>query len=736
MKSYFLVAVIFFVFFSLFDSCSNSAGNGGASTESTPVTYTITFYANDGSQNSATATQAFTAGKTQNLKTIAELGFLREGFNFAGWGTSSDAVQSSYADAASYTATANESLYALWSSIPVYNVHISSDPNGAVISDPPTATEGALVTLRISPNNFFLLKEIKVASSDGSDISLIQNEDVITFYMPAEDVNVTVSYYPAVKATINNIDQVVSSITQDITIVMTGFVSTSEEIAKIRTAITSSQYMIKLDLRNVLGFTTLPHSSFFDCQKLQAIYLPDTLNSIEESPFTLCSNLRELFIPQSVNSIEADITSYCENLTRIEVDPNNQFFLSEDGVLFNKDKTCLQEYPCGKEGAYSIPNTVLSINKSAFGGRKKISDISFGDKVAHIGMYAFSGSSLTNIIMPDTVTEIGQFAFSSCKDLISITIGNSVSTISANAFFHCSNLKTIKMSNSIVSIEPAAFEKCTSLTKLTIPNSVKQIEQYAFRECSSLQDITFSDSLTSIGKCAFEACGSLCDIILPDSLISIGDGAFSACDIKSIMIPKAVTNIGAGSFSCAMLNNVNVDSNNQSYSSFEGVVFNKDKTALVLYPKGKIGSYTIPDSVITIETAAFSGCENLTSIIIPNSVKSIGYGSFSGCSGLNEINLPNSVKFIGKRAFQSCVGLSSVIIPESVDSIGCQPFYNCGNLVSVEFANSIGWYAIFGGAQEEKQWERKTGGTSVDLSNTAWNASWLKQEYMWYRFEN
>lgn len=205
------ILVSAFIVGSLFVSCSNGSdggdtqsvvetGNGGTETTPNPTptptpaptlaTYTVTFNANDGSQSPATKTQSFTAGTPQNLKTIAELGFTKSGFNFAGWGTVADASESSYADGNSYTATSDAILYALWSVIPIYRVKTSENEHGTVTATPATATAGTKITLSNTPNAGYQFVSYTVTDADGKTIAVANGK----FIMPAKNVTVTATF--------------------------------------------------------------------------------------------------------------------------------------------------------------------------------------------------------------------------------------------------------------------------------------------------------------------------------------------------------------------------------------------------------------------------------------------------------------------------------------------------------------------------------------------------------------
>ncbi len=202
-----------------------------------------------------------------------------------------------------------------------------------------------------------------------------------------------------------------------------------------------------------------------------------------------------------------------------------------------------------------------------------------------------------------------------------------------------------------------------------------------------------SDGTIIITDCKESAKGA---ITIPSeidgkSVTSIGYWAFRDCTgLTSITIPNSVTSVYGAFGGCTGLTSINVASDNNCYSSNNGVLFNKKKTELIGYPAGKSQtSYTIPNSVTSIGDGAFYGCTGLTSITIPNSVTSIGEDAFWGCTGLTSITIPNSVTSIGVRAFRGCTGLTSITIPNSVTSIGNWAFKYCSSLTSITIPNSV-----------------------------------------------
>ncbi|MBQ8791216.1 MAG: fibronectin type III domain-containing protein, partial [Ruminiclostridium sp.] len=242
------------------------------------------------------------------------------------------------------------------------------------------------------------------------------------------------------------------------------------------------------------------------------------------------------------------------------------------------------------------------------------------------------------------------------------------------------------------SIGYMAFYECSSLTSITIPDSVTNIGDWAFHLCPSLKSVTIPDSVTSIGDFSFSWCESLDSATVPDSVTSIGVSAFSGCSsLTSVTISENITSLGEGAYTCcSSLTSINVDYANKYYTSVNGVLLNKDKTELIVYPAGKTAtSYTIPDSVTSIEKSAFGACESLTSIIIPDSVTNIGADAFFNCASLTFITIPDSVISIDDWAFERCTALKSVTIPDSVTSIGQYVFAGSSEVVISCYENSV-----------------------------------------------
>ena len=411
------------------------------------------------------------------------------------------------------------------------------------------------------------------------------------------------------------------------------------------------------------------YGPFYENTNIKSVIIENGVTSIGDGVFQGCTSLRSVTIPDSVTSIGDDAFYGCYftsenfvNNSNVELDDSSKPTIvdTDAGGFCIKDNELVNMRPTYAIGEITIPDSVTSI-----------SDYAFNDC-----------TSLTSVTIPDSVTSIDDWTFSSCTSLTSIEVsGNNKNYSSADGvLFNKDKSELITypagktdseyvIPNSVISIGDSAFENCTSLTSVTIPDSVTSIGRYTFENCTSLTSVTIPNSVTSIGDDAFYNCTSLTSVTIPDSVTSIGSGAFS---------------------NCTSLKSIEVSGNNKSYSSADGVLFNKDKSELITYPAGKTDSeYVIPNSVISIGDSAFENCTSLTSVTIPDSVTSIGDYAFCNCTSLTSVTIPDSVTSIGDYAFCNCTSLTSVTIPDSVTSIGYSAFRGCTSLTSVTIPDSV-----------------------------------------------
>ena len=300
-------------------------------------------------------------------------------------------------------------------------------------------------------------------------------------------------------------------------------------------------------------------------------------------------------------------------------------------------------YTNGSTTAPTAPNNTAAfgdatIQSNTYDVEKECWVITFDKDVTKIGYYAFYGyqtdcNKLTSVTIPDSVTTIGEYAFSNCESLTSVTIPDSVTTIGEWAYYYCESLTSVTIGSSVTAIGDSAFLCCSKLTSVTIPDSVTTIGGGAFKSCTSLTSVTIPDSVTTIGDSAFGECSSLKEF----------KGKFAADNGR-----------------CLIMDNT-----------------------IIAYANASGTTYTIPDSVTTIGLWVFGYCTSLTSVTIPDSVTTIGVRAFYGCKSLTSVTIGNSVTTIGEGAFAWCTSLTSVTIPDGVTTIGVWAFANCESLKTV-----------------------------------------------------
>jgi hypothetical protein len=281
--------------------------------------------------------------------------------------------------------------------------------------------------------------------------------------------------------------------------------------------------------------------------------------------------------------------------------------------------------------------------------------------------------------------------------------GMPVTGIGGAAFYACTGLTSVSIPDGLESIGDHAFAGCTGLTGFTIPASVTSIAYGAFAGCTGISAITVADGnpyycsvdgvlfyIDLTGLLQYPA-GKTGAYAIPDSVEYIDDCAFEGCSgLTGVSIPSSVYWIGNSPFAgCTGLPAITVADGNPYYCSVDGVLFDIDLLTLIQYPAGRIGAYTIPDSVDGIGVNAFEGCHGLTSVSTSAGLTYIPYGMFEGCAGLTNVSIHAGVTTIGGLAFSGCTGLASVRIPDSVTTIEYYAFDGCTALTSVSIPASV-----------------------------------------------
>ena len=434
-----------------------------------------------------------------------------------------------------------------------------------------------------------------------------------------------------------------------------------------------------------------------------------TVTSIDEWAFNGCYYLTSITIPDGVTSIGDYAFSGCSGLKRAE-------FASIESL-------------CNISFGYGSSNPLNYAHHLYIDGQE-VTDLVIPNGVTSIGNYAFEGcSGLTSVTIPNSVTSIGAYAFLSCSSLTSVTIPESVTSIGNDAFNGCSGLTSVTcLAENVPTTGSSAFYNVPQSTAtLYVPaGSVDTYKAAAqWKEFGTVKSVILSGTCgNGVNFVLFDdytltisGTGGMFDytantlpwkdytteirnVQIEDGVRSIGDYAFRGCSgLTSITIPNSVTSIGdytfygsSGLTSITIPNSVTSIGDRAFYGCTSLPVINNIRyadTYLVGAVDKTQSTYNIKAGTRFIGSSAFWGCSGLTSITIPNSVTSIGTEAFYGCSGLTSINIPNSVRSIGDYAFRGCSGLTSITIPNSVTSIGRYAFYGCSGLTSVTIPNSV-----------------------------------------------
>ncbi|MCD7887489.1 MAG: leucine-rich repeat protein, partial [Clostridiales bacterium] len=440
--------------------------------------------------------------------------------------------------------------------------------------------------------------------------------------------------------------------------------------------------------------TSIGGMAFRNCTNLENINLPDSIVYIGNSAFYNCTSLTKLTLPDTITKLGGQI-------------------LAGSGVTSINYPASLSS--CGYSGygpfsgssieEVSIPDSVTTILAYSFKGCTALTSFDVPDNVTSIGSFAFYGcSALTSITIPESVTSISSYAFSYCTSLTDIVLPDTITTLGCRIFYGCTNLTSINY--------PASLSVCaeysgigsfggSSITTVTIPNSVTAIVDYSFEGAAALTSVNFSDDVTSIGSYAFYGCTGLSDFTVPDSVTSIGSYAFYGCTgLTNLVIPDSVTSIGSYAFGgCTSLTTAGPIGGGYNYEfgwadeipsyAFDGCTGMK--------------SISLPDGMTSICSFAFRDCTNLTELILPDSITTLGYCILDGCTNLTSINYPSSLNSCGHTTKYASPfagsSIETVSFSDGVTSISTYAFYDCTTLTSITIPDgvtSIGTYAFRG----------------------------------------
>ena len=271
------------------------------------------------------------------------------------------------------------------------------------------------------------------------------------------------------------------------------------------------------------------------------------VTGIQGYAFSGCTDLSSVYIPASIKTMQSGVFRGCSKLLRIDVDNTSTSYKSIDGVLYTSDME-LYAYPTGKEGSsYTLETGTKSVWPYAFSGAS-IESIVLPHTVTEIGQGAFNGAKLKSVELPDSVTTVGEGVFSSCKELVSAKLSQNLKSLSYNMFNNCPKLNTVYIGDNTFNIEGRAFYACESLTDVSMPQNLKNLGESAFSYCTSLERLELPAGISTIPFGAFSSSG-IKSLVIPDSVTTIVGYAFGECSrLESLTIPGSVNSIGENAF--------------------------------------------------------------------------------------------------------------------------------------------------------------------------------------------
>lgn len=458
-------------------------------------------------------------------------------------------------------------------------------------------------------------------------------------------------------------------------------------------------------------------------------------NVVGDYMFNNMPQLQKLVLPSTVTKIGKYAVAKCPNLTDMQQFPQGVTWIDEfafyntavSSITLGAALQYIGRYAFSGSGLTSItiPDGVTQLLNYTFQNCAQLTEAHLPETMTGIGQYAFHNcKNLESANLPGRLESLGSYAFAGCSKLSSIEIPASLEVIGTYAFSDCSSLKNVVFNEGLTIVGNNAFQDCLSLTKIELPSTVERVGNYAFCNCQSIASLKLPEGLTTADQYAFSSCKKLTEVTLPAGITHVADNLFRNCEsLTTVNLSPATQSIGTYSFNdCYKLVNIDLSlatlnsigaSAFQYCQSLEDVALSNTITTIgssAFSRCSNLQTINIPTGVTELSSSIFSDCTKLEEVVMHNQITAIGSYAFSGCELLSRCTLPESITTIGNYAFQVCVSLPITSLPTSLETLGSYVFRDCALLNINRFPNaltSIGNYA-FG----------NTGITTLDLSDS------------------
>lgn len=471
------------------------------------------------------------------------------------------------------------------------------------------------------------------------------------------------------------------------------------------------------------GVTTVSEFSFYNCDALTEISLPNSLTTVTEFAFYFCKSLPAVTIPAGVTSIGRYAFQYCEGLSFIrflgsvpQIDSSAFYGVTATAGYPGNDSSwtadMLQKYggkltwvadtesyiasgSCGSDCTWALDwNGTLTV--SGVGAMPDYYSSASRPWNAYKGM-------IFSVRVEDGVTRVGSLAFYECANLTEVVLEEPVASVGGSAFARCTALRRVELPDSLAQLDNVAFSRCTSLESIRLPKGLTTLNGEAFSGCVLLKQLHIPAATVSVDASAFNDCEALEKITVDEenpNYSSDGIALYSKDKSRLLYVPEGFcgaytldsqTTAINTLFMSPGLTAIHAPQDNPGYTSIDGVLYNKEETQLIRVPMAFSGSHRVPDSVTSVHNYAFQGCTRLTGIQLSSRLQKIPENAFWGCTALTSLVIPDGVTAIGQYAFWDCTALTDIALPAKLERLERHLFDGCDSLNQLVVPESVNW---------------------------------------------